>query len=97
LQAIGFTGYPLIFAFIIVASIINIAIGSASAKWVIMAPIFVPMLMRRCIIRRKRGKNYEVRIKGYELRITSYELLDASEKLRVMLRCPQLQLWEKVE
>jgi aminobenzoyl-glutamate transport protein len=45
LQAIGFTGYPLIFAFIIVASIINIAIGSASAKWAIMAPIFVPMLM----------------------------------------------------
>ncbi len=45
LQAIGFTGYPLIFAFIIVASIINIIIGSASAKWAIMAPIFVPMLM----------------------------------------------------
>lgn len=45
LQAIGFTGYPLIFAFIIVASFINIAIGSASAKWAIMAPIFVPMLM----------------------------------------------------
>lgn len=45
LQAIGFTGLPLIVAFVIVASIINIAIGSASAKWAIMAPIFVPMLM----------------------------------------------------
>jgi aminobenzoyl-glutamate transport protein len=45
LQAIGFTGIPLIVAFVIVASFINIAIGSASAKWAIMAPIFVPMLM----------------------------------------------------
>jgi aminobenzoyl-glutamate transport protein len=45
LQAIGFTGIPLIVAFVIVSSLINIAIGSASAKWAIMAPIFVPMLM----------------------------------------------------
>lgn len=45
LKSVGFTGTPLIVAFVIVASIINIAIGSASAKWAIMAPIFVPMLM----------------------------------------------------
>jgi aminobenzoyl-glutamate transport protein len=45
LKTIGFTGIPLIVAFIIVASLINIVIGSASAKWAIMAPIFVPMLM----------------------------------------------------
>ncbi len=45
LQSIGFTGIPLIAAFVIVSSIINIIIGSASAKWAIMAPIFVPMLM----------------------------------------------------
>jgi aminobenzoyl-glutamate transport protein len=45
LKAIGFTGMPLLTAFIIVASIINIVIGSASAKWAILAPIFVPMLM----------------------------------------------------
>jgi aminobenzoyl-glutamate transport protein len=45
LKSIGFTGIPLIVAFVIVASIINIIIGSASAKWAIMAPIFVPMLM----------------------------------------------------
>jgi aminobenzoyl-glutamate transport protein len=45
LQAVGFTGMPLIVSFIIVSSIINIAIGSASAKWAILAPIFVPMLM----------------------------------------------------
>lgn len=45
LKAIGFTGVPLMVAFVIVASFINILIGSASAKWAIMAPIFVPMLM----------------------------------------------------
>jgi len=45
LKSIGFTGIPLIVAFILVSSIINIIIGSASAKWAIMAPIFVPMLM----------------------------------------------------
>ena len=45
LKAIGFTGGPLIVAFIIVASIVNLVMGSASAKWAILAPIFVPMLM----------------------------------------------------
>lgn len=45
LQSIGFTGIPLIVAFVLVSSLINIIIGSASAKWAIMAPIFVPMLM----------------------------------------------------
>ncbi|WP_027340778.1 AbgT family transporter [Halonatronum saccharophilum] len=46
LEAINFTGLPLIIAFIIVSGIINIFIGSASAKWAIMAPVFVPMLMQ---------------------------------------------------
>ncbi|MBD3220967.1 AbgT family transporter [bacterium] len=45
LQSIGFTGIPLIVTFILVSSFINLLIGSASAKWAIMAPIFVPMLM----------------------------------------------------
>ncbi len=44
LKAIGFTGLPLILAFIIVAGFINLFIGSASAKWGIMAPVFVPMM-----------------------------------------------------
>jgi aminobenzoyl-glutamate transport protein len=45
LKAVGFTGMPLLVSFILVSSIINLAIGSASAKWAILAPIFVPMLM----------------------------------------------------
>ncbi len=46
LQAIGFTGIPLIVAFVIVSAFLNLLIGSASAKWAIMGPIFVPMLMQ---------------------------------------------------
>jgi len=46
LQAINFTGLPLILVFILVAAIINVFIGSATAKWAIMAPVFVPMLMQ---------------------------------------------------
>jgi aminobenzoyl-glutamate transport protein len=45
LQNIGFVGIPLLVAFILVSSVINLIIGSASAKWAILAPIFVPMLM----------------------------------------------------
>ncbi|WP_291256446.1 AbgT family transporter [Fusobacterium sp.] len=46
LQHTGFVGIPLIFAFIVMTAIINIFIAVDSAKWAIMAPIFVPMFMR---------------------------------------------------
>ncbi|MBS3991563.1 MAG: AbgT family transporter [Erysipelothrix sp.] len=46
LQNIGFIGLPLIIAFIILTAFINIFIAVDSAKWIIMAPIFVPMFMR---------------------------------------------------
>ncbi len=45
LQAVGFTGIPLLVAFILIASLVNLIMGSASAKWALLAPIFVPMLM----------------------------------------------------
>lgn len=45
LESIGLTGFPLLLAFIFVSSCMNILVGSASAKWAFMAPIFVPMLM----------------------------------------------------
>jgi len=45
LKAAGFTGVPLLLSFIVVAAFINLFIGSASAKWAVMAPVFVPMLM----------------------------------------------------
>ena len=45
LKAVGFTGMPLLLSFVIVAAFINLFIGSASAKWAVMAPVFVPMFM----------------------------------------------------
>jgi len=43
LRDAGLHDVPLLLAFIVLASIINLAMGSASAKWAIMAPVFVPM------------------------------------------------------
>ena len=43
LNNIGLTGIPLIIIFILLTSFLNLFMGSASAKWAIMAPIFVPM------------------------------------------------------
>ncbi len=45
LKAAGFTGLPLLAGFVFVTAFINLFIGSASAKWAVMAPVFVPMLM----------------------------------------------------
>ncbi len=43
LEASGMTGIPLMIGFVLVAAFLNLFIGSASAKWAVMAPIFVPM------------------------------------------------------
>lgn len=45
LSHIGFTGIPLILAFLLLSAILNMFMGSASAKWAIMAPVFIPMFM----------------------------------------------------
>jgi aminobenzoyl-glutamate transport protein len=36
---------PLMVAFILLTAVMNLFMGSASAKWAIMAPVFVPMFM----------------------------------------------------
>lgn len=45
LQASGLGDIPLMVGFIFVAGFINLFMGSASAKWAIMAPVFIPMFM----------------------------------------------------
>jgi aminobenzoyl-glutamate transport protein len=45
LKNIGLTGVPLIVMFVLLAAFINMFMGSASAKWAIMAPVFIPMFM----------------------------------------------------
>jgi aminobenzoyl-glutamate transport protein len=43
LRGSGLSGVPLLLAFVFFTAFINLFIGSASAKWAVMAPIFVPM------------------------------------------------------
>ncbi len=45
LKSIGFTGIPLVIAFILLSAFLNLFMGSASAKWAILAPVFIPMFM----------------------------------------------------
>ncbi|NUM33018.1 MAG: AbgT family transporter [Candidatus Brocadiae bacterium] len=45
LQSIQLTGIPLVISFVLLSAFINLFMGSASAKWAIMAPVFVPMFM----------------------------------------------------
>ncbi len=45
LENIGFKGVPLLIGLIVLSCFVNLFIGSASAKWAILAPVFVPMMM----------------------------------------------------
>jgi len=45
LKSAGLHQVPLMLSFILLAATINLAMGSASAKWALMAPVFVPMFM----------------------------------------------------
>lgn len=45
LKAAGLGGPALMVAFVLLTAVFNLAMGSASAKWALMAPIFVPMFL----------------------------------------------------
>lgn len=45
LESMGLKDLPLFIGFIIVAALINFLVASSSAKWAILAPVFVPMFM----------------------------------------------------
>jgi len=45
LRASGLGPIPLTIAFVAISATINLIMGSASAKWAIMAPVFIPMFM----------------------------------------------------
>jgi aminobenzoyl-glutamate transport protein len=45
LKAAGLNSVLLVVSFISVSALINLVMGSASAKWAIMAPVFIPMFM----------------------------------------------------
>jgi p-aminobenzoyl-glutamate transporter AbgT len=46
LKAMALPGQVTIVGIIIITGLVNLLIGSASAKWALLAPIFVPMLMQ---------------------------------------------------
>lgn len=46
LKALALPGQVTIVGIIILTALVNLLIGSASAKWALLAPIFVPMLMQ---------------------------------------------------
>lgn len=43
--AMGLGRIPLMIALVLVSAFINLVVGSASAKWAILAPVFIPMFM----------------------------------------------------
>jgi aminobenzoyl-glutamate transport protein len=45
LKASGFGGIPLMLCLVLLTACVNLFMGSASAKWALMAPVFVPMFM----------------------------------------------------
>jgi len=45
LKAAGLHQVPLLLSFILLSAVINLVMGSASAKWALMAPVFIPMFM----------------------------------------------------
>jgi aminobenzoyl-glutamate transport protein len=45
LRSAGLHQIPLLLSFILLSATINLVMGSASAKWALMAPVFVPMFM----------------------------------------------------
>lgn len=46
LESINLTGLPLVLAFILFVAVVNLFVGSASAKWAMLAPIMVPIMMQ---------------------------------------------------
>jgi aminobenzoyl-glutamate transport protein len=45
LKSLGLPKVPLLLGFILLTATVNLAMGSASAKWALMAPVFIPMFM----------------------------------------------------
>ena len=46
LQALSMPGSLTIIGLVLITGVINLFVGSASAKWALLAPVFVPMLMQ---------------------------------------------------
>lgn len=45
LKLANFTGFPMVISVVLVTMFINLFLGSGSAKWALLSPVFVPMFM----------------------------------------------------
>ncbi|MDQ0340531.1 aminobenzoyl-glutamate transport protein [Caldalkalibacillus uzonensis] len=45
LQSVGLTGIGLLVGFVLISALINLLVANSSAKWAILAPVFIPMFM----------------------------------------------------
>jgi aminobenzoyl-glutamate transport protein len=45
LKSLGLPTIPLFICFILLTAVVNLFMGSSSAKWALMAPVFIPMFM----------------------------------------------------
>jgi hypothetical protein len=45
LEALDLGPLPLMIGFVLLTAVVNLVMGSASAKWAVMAPVFIPMFM----------------------------------------------------
>lgn len=45
MKTLNFTGLPMIIGVVVISTFVNMFIGSGSAKWALLAPVFVPMFM----------------------------------------------------
>ena len=66
LKAMNLGGIPLLVIFVILVSFLNLFMISGSAKWLILAPIFVPMFAGLCRSEERRvGKECRSRWSPY--------------------------------
>lgn len=45
LKAMNMTGLPMVLAIVLISAFVNLFIGSGSAKWALLSPVFVPMFI----------------------------------------------------
>lgn len=45
IDTLGVSGLPMVIGVLLVSSVVNLFIGSGSAKWALLSPVFVPMFM----------------------------------------------------
>lgn len=78
LRSIALTGTPLILAFFLLTAVLNLVLPSTSAKWALMAPAAVPMMM-------SLGISPEMTAAAYRLGASASELVTPTAMMPIVL------------